>query len=765
MTLTTKHVRDGYDSAVHGQCDDHLNRWPFAKEIYGVATTGPREWSVRIGVYGEWGTGKTSVLNFVDTLARKDGHIVIRFNPWEYSSKNALWHAFVQAVVSQLPEDGKASPRTWLSWVKKPVAPIANWIALHGTRIAEAVDDKKVTLAVYGIDLVKSFFLSNKADLERILTGLGDKRLIVLIDDLDRTNRELVPEMLFAIKEIMDIGGFVFICAFDPIVVGQVLGDYHKGFGDGLKFLEKIIDYPRWLPAPSPAALLTLARHDIVEHCSYVPIQAMEQVIALLPCNPRSLRQFIRLIRLLKPQIERHRPDELSWPIILAANVIKIRFPHLAIPLLEDPKLWHEVHGVTLMARDNAEEKLEKLVTEHLASITNSEGDPLSASERRQLQAPLVELARRLDAWTGIDEERMLYQLRIAEAPAAVTWKEFDDFVASWDCQRSAETVNRWIKAHCDAVGRNYQDVYTELFEATVKARQAVLSQAAGVLTEGGLDPMLSKAETLLTVLECLTFELGQLDKADKRLGEAQFELAFGAMTSHLGWTFTNAYKALREREKTYILRLVKEWSPDVTPLIRVLKPFADAFEHHGEGKEALEVRNQLCDIVVPKYARQLIERFREEGFIATIHGRGEGTYVARHLVLDVAGPLWGALREAALEVLASAMIDLHVHQNAHEMLRWFDYILREETGSGDAQAVERWLRDDCLRTALWTAAMSHPLNHRAMGQLSTLPGRLAERGLSVALPEWWTRTMGELGLGTKDLPSASPKTPDGDPS
>jgi hypothetical protein len=28
---------------------DYLNRWPFAQEIYGIATTGPRDWSVRSG--------------------------------------------------------------------------------------------------------------------------------------------------------------------------------------------------------------------------------------------------------------------------------------------------------------------------------------------------------------------------------------------------------------------------------------------------------------------------------------------------------------------------------------------------------------------------------------------------------------------------------------------------------------------------------------------------------------------------------------------
>ena len=69
--------RCGFDSAAASRDQDHLNRWPFAREIYEVATNGPKDWSVRVGVYGEWGTGKTSVLKFIETLSQKDDHVVV----------------------------------------------------------------------------------------------------------------------------------------------------------------------------------------------------------------------------------------------------------------------------------------------------------------------------------------------------------------------------------------------------------------------------------------------------------------------------------------------------------------------------------------------------------------------------------------------------------------------------------------------------------------------------------------------------------------
>src|SRR5260370_6816215 len=90
--------RSGFDAAVNAREHDYLNRWPIAREIYGIATTGPRDWSVRVGIYGEWGTGKTSVLEFIRSMAQRDKQIVVTFNPWQHSTRDALWRAFLLAI-------------------------------------------------------------------------------------------------------------------------------------------------------------------------------------------------------------------------------------------------------------------------------------------------------------------------------------------------------------------------------------------------------------------------------------------------------------------------------------------------------------------------------------------------------------------------------------------------------------------------------------------------------------------------------------------
>jgi predicted KAP-like P-loop ATPase len=81
---------------------DYLNRWPFAREIFGIVTTGPKDWSVRIGIYGQWGSGKTSVLTFIDRMAAASDQIVVHFNPWQFASTDELWRSFVTVIFREI---------------------------------------------------------------------------------------------------------------------------------------------------------------------------------------------------------------------------------------------------------------------------------------------------------------------------------------------------------------------------------------------------------------------------------------------------------------------------------------------------------------------------------------------------------------------------------------------------------------------------------------------------------------------------------------
>ena len=90
--------------------DDLLNYYPFAekiKEIIQGYSSNPAP--LTIGIYGKWGTGKTSLLNLVERhieLFQKDKKdklfIKFHYNPWVYQSKEEMLFDFFNTLSRKL---------------------------------------------------------------------------------------------------------------------------------------------------------------------------------------------------------------------------------------------------------------------------------------------------------------------------------------------------------------------------------------------------------------------------------------------------------------------------------------------------------------------------------------------------------------------------------------------------------------------------------------------------------------------------------------
>ena len=68
------------DRALANRDDDILDRWGIAKTISDLIANTQTDSALRIGIYGSWGEGKTSVLRFVETLCRKADTAVCWFS-------------------------------------------------------------------------------------------------------------------------------------------------------------------------------------------------------------------------------------------------------------------------------------------------------------------------------------------------------------------------------------------------------------------------------------------------------------------------------------------------------------------------------------------------------------------------------------------------------------------------------------------------------------------------------------------------------------
>jgi predicted KAP-like P-loop ATPase len=92
--MSAEDASSGYDLPIHRREEDFFDRWRFASELWQIVGRAPKDWSIRVGVYGRSGEGKTSMLNFLQQFAKRDGDVVVWFNPWSVRNRDELWNRF-----------------------------------------------------------------------------------------------------------------------------------------------------------------------------------------------------------------------------------------------------------------------------------------------------------------------------------------------------------------------------------------------------------------------------------------------------------------------------------------------------------------------------------------------------------------------------------------------------------------------------------------------------------------------------------------------
>ncbi len=81
------------DNPIKKQEEDLLGRASFSNQLAKGIYEYNGKAGLVIGLFGEWGTGKTSVVNMAENeikrLSEKDGNnpLIVRFSPWNYTDK------------------------------------------------------------------------------------------------------------------------------------------------------------------------------------------------------------------------------------------------------------------------------------------------------------------------------------------------------------------------------------------------------------------------------------------------------------------------------------------------------------------------------------------------------------------------------------------------------------------------------------------------------------------------------------------------------
>ena len=230
--------------------EDGLNRGSFAESLAKTLVQYSFPSSLTIGLYGEWGSGKTSLLNMVFENVERidDGVVVLRFNPWLCSDSKQLVTQFFKQMATAIKLKKRAADKAWELIDQyadilgaTSVIPVAGEIVAAVTKVITKKAEEETKERTTDLQESKNQIIKKLKD-EKI-------KIIVSIDDIDRLSEEEIVAVFQLVKSLADFPNTIYVLAFDYDVVVRALGKVQHG--DGKEYLEKIVQVPFEIPAPN----------------------------------------------------------------------------------------------------------------------------------------------------------------------------------------------------------------------------------------------------------------------------------------------------------------------------------------------------------------------------------------------------------------------------------------------------------------------------------------------------------------------------------
>ena len=183
------------DKALDRYEDDEFVRAPFAQSIANSICARTESTSLVIGLYGEWGFGKTTVLNYLaQELGKKENVIVVPFNPWRFPDETSLTINFFECLADALQRRLKSLGAEVGKLLKK----LGRLLPSVGVGVGVGVElEVNVSKPVEGIGefLSDTNLEKQKERIDEILTQ-EQKRVVVFLDDIDRLAKPEIQTLL-----------------------------------------------------------------------------------------------------------------------------------------------------------------------------------------------------------------------------------------------------------------------------------------------------------------------------------------------------------------------------------------------------------------------------------------------------------------------------------------------------------------------------------------------------------------------------------------
>lgn len=283
---TPSQLRFLADEEIKQENDDLLSNETQAKSFAETVLASGAHSGLVFGVDGPWGVGKTSFINLAERYWERaeDKVIVCRFEPLRYASEPDLADRLIRDLSAAIQS--------------KVFAPEFRPAASRYSRLIKGKAD--VSFLGFKLSLEPSQETVDELldDIDEVLRRLG-RRVIIVIDDLDRLDPKTVNNVLFATRRTFKLSQATYILCYDT----EVLAGGKEEGSRAREFLEKFVTVKMSLFVDSSSIRNFLQRdwEKSESQLGHMPSDTMVKLGTLLNelaeiLNEKSAAQYLTLI-------------------------------------------------------------------------------------------------------------------------------------------------------------------------------------------------------------------------------------------------------------------------------------------------------------------------------------------------------------------------------------------------------------------------------------------------------------------------------------
>jgi hypothetical protein len=233
---------------------DLLDRKGFVARVTDVLWRISPEAGLVVSLEGTWGSGKTSLLAMLEELLNAEPEqqraVVVHFNPWLIGDRDALLRQFLASIAKAVrltdhAKEGKRVAKELKTYSKafdvlKLIPGAEPWASIIKS-VVESVGNTSEAVFDYKTPDIEA----RKLALENALRKFP-RRIVVLLDDLDRLYPAEAYEMVRIIKAVGDLPNVGYVLAWDEKYVSAALDKLSVPFA--ATYLDKVVQVR--LPVP-----------------------------------------------------------------------------------------------------------------------------------------------------------------------------------------------------------------------------------------------------------------------------------------------------------------------------------------------------------------------------------------------------------------------------------------------------------------------------------------------------------------------------------